>query len=81
MTNTKLYHWHEHEAADGEYTYYRYPTPMMCGNVVINPSSKLYQWQVFDGGGNLLAAEYRIASKQNAQRKCVAWITNKEKEG
>ena len=81
MTNTKLYHWHEHHAADGEYTYYLYNTPMMRGDVVLNPVSKTYEWKVFDNGGNILAAEYQIMSKQNAQRNCVAWITQREKEG
>lgn len=75
-----MYTWkHEPKPWDYDFEYWTYRAPgMFC--MLRNDPPKGWQWVVFDGGGNVLASEYQIASRQNAQRQAVAYITKREQE-
>ena len=73
----KLYAWKQEQKDNPYWTYH---APGMFCMLRQDLPSKTWDWVVYDGGGNTLAKEYGILSRQNAQRQAVAYITNREKE-
>ena len=73
MKKTYHYRWHDDEK-DGCY----YNTPRLCA--LCKKEDGAWKWCIFNPGGFLIASEYQLASKQNAQRNAVEYITKWEKD-
>jgi hypothetical protein len=55
-----------------------YSTPMLHARLIKEEAT--YQFRIFDGRGCVVYTKFKIASKQNAMRQCVAWITQREED-
>ena len=71
----KYYNWHTHDDAP-ETSMYNTPNYV----ALCKKEDGAWKWCVFNPAGFLIASEYQLASKQNAQRNAVIYITKKEKE-